>query len=71
MSFKDYVYSNRKTVILFLLIITVFAVTFSLYQLPIVIIIYPVVVGLFFLIIFLLIDYRKQMKHYQELEHCR
>ena len=49
----------------------VFAVTFSLYQLPIVIIIYPVVVGLFFLIIFLLIDHRKQMKHYQELEHCR
>lgn len=71
MSFKDYVYSNRKTVILFLLIITVFAVAFPLYQLPIDIIIYPVVIGLFFLIIFLLIDYRKQMKHYQELEHCR
>ena len=48
MSFKDYVYSNRKIVILILLIITVFAVTFLLYQLTIVIIIYPVVVGLFF-----------------------
>ena len=48
MSFKDYVYSNRKIVILFLLIITVFAVAFPLYQLPIDIIIYPVVVGLVF-----------------------
>lgn len=65
--FFSYLKSKLKIILLFLIFCLVFAVTFTLYKLPFEAALYPVLLCLFFGIIFIIIDFLKERKKHLRL----
>lgn len=67
--FWQYIKSNIKTVLVFLLFSAVFTILFILYKLPIAAVLYAVAICSFFGLIILIFDYRSFMKKHKTLNH--
>lgn len=65
-----FIKKNRGLIVLFIGILIAFGITFPLYQLPLVVMIYPMAVVLAFMIIYLTVDYITYRRRYRRLIDC-